>query len=158
MTATNQLPAGTWTLNPSATTITVSAKKLGIFTIPATLTVVSGTIDIGDDHQVTNVDIVADAGSYTSKSDKRNEHVIGADFLDAGAHPTIADSAGVRERRDRTRCGGSRLGARREADHLSRGLRRGEDGRVWGRYGSGECARADADRGDLDRRTGALPT
>ena len=86
---TTQLPTGTWTLDPSATTITVSAKKLGLFTIPATLTVISGTIDIDDDHQVTNVDIVADASSYASKNPKRNEHITGADFLNADAHPTI---------------------------------------------------------------------
>ena len=91
---TTELPTGTWTLDPSATTITVSAKKLGLFTIPATLTVVSGTIDIDDDHQVTNVDIVADASSYTSKNPKRNEHITGADFLDADAHPTIVFRAG----------------------------------------------------------------
>ena len=91
---TTQLPTGTWTLDPTATTITVSAKKLGLFTIPATLTVVSGTIDIDDDHQVTNVDIVADASSYTSRNPKRNEHVTGADFLDADAHPTIVFRAG----------------------------------------------------------------
>ena len=90
---TTQLPTGTWTLDPSATTITVSAKKLGLFIIPATLTVVSGRIDIGDDHQVTNVDIVADASSYTSKNPKRNEHITGADFLDADAHPTIVFQA-----------------------------------------------------------------
>ena len=91
---TTQLPAGTWTLDPEATTVTVSAKKLGLFTIPATLTVVSGTIEVGEDHEVTNVDIVADATSYTSKNAKRNEHVVGADFLDAGEHPTIVFRSG----------------------------------------------------------------
>ena len=94
MTTTTQLPTGTWTLDPSATTITVAARKLGLFTVPATLTVVSGTIDIDDDHQVTNVDIVADASSYTSRNPKRNEHITGADFLDADAHPTIAFRTG----------------------------------------------------------------
>ena len=94
MNTTTQLPTGTWTLDPAATTIIVSAKKLGVFTIPATLTVVSGTIDIGDDHQVTNVDIVADASSYTSKNPKRNEHITSADFLDADAHPTIVFRSG----------------------------------------------------------------
>ena len=94
MTTTTQLPTGTWTLDPSATTVTVSARKLGLLTIPATLTIVSGTIDIGDDHRVTNVEIIVDASSYTSKNTKRNEHVIGADFLDADAHPTIVFRSG----------------------------------------------------------------
>lgn len=80
---------GTWTLDPSATTIVVTAKKLGLFTIPASLNVVSGTIEIGADHQVTSVEIVADAASYASKNAKRNEHIVGSDFLDAETHPTI---------------------------------------------------------------------
>ncbi len=88
------LPSGTWTLDPSATTVTVSATKLGVFTIPATLTVVSGTIEIDDDHRVTGVDIAVDAASYASKNPKRNEHVRGADFLDADNHPTIAFETG----------------------------------------------------------------
>ena len=93
-TTTTQLPTGTWTLDPTATTVTVFAKKLGLFTIPATLTVVSGSIEIGDDHQVTNVEVIADASSYASKNAKRNEHVTSPDFLDAEAHPTVAFRAG----------------------------------------------------------------
>ncbi len=89
MSAAANLPAGAWTLDPAATTVTVSVKKLGIFTIPATLTVTSGTIDIDENHTVASVHIVADASSYRSKNDKRNEHVVGADFLDAEAHGTI---------------------------------------------------------------------
>ncbi len=89
MTTTTTLPTGTWQLDPAATTVTVSATKLGLFTIPATLTVTSGTIEIGDGQQVDNVEIVVDAGSYASKNNKRNEHVVNADFLDADTHPSI---------------------------------------------------------------------
>jgi polyisoprenoid-binding protein YceI len=67
--------------------------SVGVFTIPANLTVVSGTIDIGDDHRVANVDIVADAASYASKNSKRDAHITGADFLDADAHPTLVFQA-----------------------------------------------------------------
>ena len=83
-----QLPSGTWQLDTSATTVTVSVKKLGFFAVPATLDVSSGSIEIDDDHQVTNVDIVVDASSYASKNAKRNEHVLGPDFLDTKNHPT----------------------------------------------------------------------
>ena len=83
------LPTGTWRLDPAQTTITVTAKKLGFFTVPATLAVSSGTIEIDADHQVTAVDVVADASSYTSKNAKRNEHVVSADFLDAATHPEL---------------------------------------------------------------------
>jgi polyisoprenoid-binding protein YceI len=84
-----KLPSGTWQLDTSASTVTVSVKKMGLFTVPATLTVTSGTIEIDDNNQVTNVEIIADASSYTSKNGKRNGHVLGSDFLDAENHPTI---------------------------------------------------------------------
>ncbi|MFT6290616.1 MAG: polyisoprenoid-binding protein YceI [Ilumatobacter sp.] len=95
------LPTGTWQLDTDATAITVSVKKLGLITVPATLTVTSGTIEIDDRHQVSNIEIVADASSYVSKNAKRDEHVHGADFLDVSQHPailfhaaTVADKAG----------------------------------------------------------------
>ncbi|MEM7287174.1 MAG: YceI family protein [Actinomycetota bacterium] len=100
MTSTRPAP-GTWALDPSATTVVVSARKLGLFTIPATLNVVSGTIEVGEDHEITSVEVVADASSYASKNAKRNEHVISPDFLDAGAHPTIVfRSEGVADATD----------------------------------------------------------
>lgn len=87
------LPVGTWRLDPDQTTITVTAKKLGVFTVPATLTTSGGTIEIGSDHQVTRVEVVADAGSYTSRNAKRNDHIRGADFLDADNHPDLVFTA-----------------------------------------------------------------
>lgn len=90
MNSSAALPTGTWQLDADATTITVSVKSLGVITVPATLTVRSGAIEIDDRHQVGNVDIVADASSYTSKNAKRNEHVRGTDFLDATEHPNIS--------------------------------------------------------------------
>ena len=89
MTTSTALPAGKWQLDTAATTVTVSVRKLAMFDVAATLAVRSGTIEIDENHQVTSVDIVADAGSYTSKNAKRNEHVIGKDFLDAESHPDI---------------------------------------------------------------------
>lgn len=87
------LPAGTWRLDPDRTTITVTATKLGVFTVPATLTMSAGTIEIGSEHQVACVEVVADAGSYTSRNAKRNDHIRGADFLDADNHPDLLFTA-----------------------------------------------------------------
>ena len=91
--ATDALPTGTWRLDPDRTTITVTAKKLGLFTVPATLTMSAGTIEIGSEHQVARVEVVADAGSYTSRNAKRNDHIRGADFLDADNHPDLVFTA-----------------------------------------------------------------
>lgn len=94
MTTTTTLPTGTWQLDTSATTVTVTAKKLKVITVPAALTVTGGTIEIDDDHQVVDVRIEADAASYASKNPKRNAHVVSEDFLDAASHPTISFNAG----------------------------------------------------------------
>jgi len=95
MTMTTTLPTGIWQLDTSATTITVAVRKMGMFTVPATLAATSGTIEIDENHQVVNVDVIADASSYTSKNAKRNEHVLGNDILDAATHPTISFGAGA---------------------------------------------------------------
>ncbi len=95
------LPVGTWRLDPSRTTITVTATKLGVFSVPATLAVSTGTIQIDRDHRVVAVDVTADAGSYTSRNAKRNDHVRSADFLDAASHPDLAFHAESVDRTDR---------------------------------------------------------
>lgn len=87
------LPTGTWRLDPAQTTIDVAAKKLGFFTVRATLTLTAGTIEIDAHHQVTSVDVVADASSYTSANAKRNDHIRSADFLDADNHPELVFGA-----------------------------------------------------------------
>ena len=91
--AVSALPTGTWRLDPDRTTVTVTAKKLGVFTIPATLTVSAGTIEIDADRQVSRVEVSLDAGSYTSGVDKRNDHIRSADFLDADHHPHLVFTA-----------------------------------------------------------------
>ena len=92
---TAALPTGTWQLDTAATSVTVAVRKLGLFTIPADLAVTSGTIEIDGNHELVNVEIVADAASYTSKNAKRNEHVFSEDFLDASNHPTISFRTGA---------------------------------------------------------------
>ncbi len=83
-----EVSTGTWLLDTSATTLTVSAKHMLAFTVPATLTLTSGSIEIADGEVVT-VNVTLDASSYTSKMAKRNEHVVSPDFLDAAKYPTI---------------------------------------------------------------------
>ena len=67
----------------------MTARKLGLFDVPATLQVTSSSIEINDDHEVTSVEVVADAASYTSANNKRNSHIRSKDFLYAEAHPSI---------------------------------------------------------------------
>ncbi len=83
-----ELPTGTWVLDTSATTLAVSTKMMLAFTVPATLTVTSASIEIAEG-QVVTVEVTVDASSYTSKMAKRNKHVVSPDFLDAAKYPEI---------------------------------------------------------------------
>lgn len=89
----SKLPIGNWSIDTSATLVTVTVKKLGVITVRATLDVVSGSIEIDNDHEVSSVEIVADATSYASPNAKRNQHVVSDDFLDAETYPTISMKA-----------------------------------------------------------------
>lgn len=90
MNSTNQLATGSWQLDPLATTVTVSATKLGFYDVPATLDVTSGVVEIDDNHQVTKVEVVVDAASYTSKTGMRNRHIVSKDFLNGARHHSIS--------------------------------------------------------------------
>ncbi len=87
------LPTGTWQLDPGATDIKVTAKKLGFFSVTASLDLTGGRVIVSDDHAVTLVEAEVDAGSYRSANDKRNEHVVSDDFLDAETHRSIGFAA-----------------------------------------------------------------
>ncbi len=86
---TTQLPPGTWYVSPSTTEVTLTATKLGLFTVPAEFAVDAGQIEVGAGNTITSVELSIDAGTYSSANPKRNEHVVGADFLDATAYPKI---------------------------------------------------------------------
>ena len=92
------LPTGTWRIDPTGTSGTVHAKKLGLFTIPAALDVTDGQIEIDTDGSVTSAAVTIDAGSYASKNDKRNEHIHSADFLDVDDHPILDFSSDAIEK------------------------------------------------------------
>ncbi len=89
---TTTLPNGTWAIDPTATTVTVTVKKMKAITVPATLTVLNGSIAVVDG-AVSAVEVSVDAASYTSPNSKRNDHVVSADFVNAAEHPTISFSA-----------------------------------------------------------------
>jgi len=85
----DQFTTGTWRLDPDRTTITATATKLGFYSVPATLHLTEGTIEVDDNQRVTSVAVTADANSYTSKSSTRDRHVRGAKFLDSNSYPEL---------------------------------------------------------------------
>lgn len=88
-----ELATGSWTIDASRTVITATAKMMSAASVPATFTVVSGTISVTDG-QLSSVEVVADAKSYTSSIGKRNKDVTSQKgLLDANNYPTITFTA-----------------------------------------------------------------
>ena len=86
------LPTGIWKLDPATTTIATSLKKLGLFTVRADLAVADSTITMATNDEGDlggSVKIVVDATSFNSGMEKRDQHVLAADFLDVQSHPTF---------------------------------------------------------------------
>ena len=89
MTSQAILDEGRWNVDPSQTTITVSAKKFGFLTVDGTLEVSAGLIEIDSNNQVTAVEITASSDTYNSANKKRDLHIKDRDFLDAATYPSI---------------------------------------------------------------------
>ena len=79
---------GSWTLDPSRTTVTFTTKAMWVLPVHATAKVTEGSGIVGDDGSVTGT-LVVDAGSIDTKNKKRDEHLRTADFFEVTAYPTI---------------------------------------------------------------------
>ncbi|MEU2003144.1 YceI family protein [Rhodococcus sp. NPDC019627] len=84
--------AGSWTLEPSRTSITFHTKGLWIFGVTGSFHAVEGTATVGDDGGITGR-LVVDATSLNTKNGKRDEHLRSADFFDVEKYPTIVFTA-----------------------------------------------------------------
>ena len=80
-----------WALDPHHTSVAFSAKHLGVATVRGRFTSVTGEIDLDntDDPTTGRGTITIDAKSIDTGSEMRDNHLRGADFLDADNHPTI---------------------------------------------------------------------
>jgi polyisoprenoid-binding protein YceI len=81
--------AGTWTLDPDASTITTATKHMwGLITVRGTFTKATGSATVAADGTVT-ARLEVDASSIDTKHKKRDEHLRSDDFFDAENHPAI---------------------------------------------------------------------
>jgi polyisoprenoid-binding protein YceI len=78
--------AGTWTLDPSATTIELRTKAMwGLTKVKGTFKVVEGSGTVSDDG-VVNGTLSIDASSVDTGSKKRDDHLRSADFFEVDKH------------------------------------------------------------------------
>ena len=81
--------AGTWTLDPAASSITVAVKHFwGLVTVRGTFTSATGHADINADGTIT-ASLEVDAASINTKINKRDQHLRSDEFFNVENHPTI---------------------------------------------------------------------
>ncbi len=84
---------GTWSLDPTATTVQLHTKALwGLAKVTGTLKVVEGSGTVGADGQVAGR-LVLDAGSIDTRNHRRDEHLRSADFFEVDQYPSITYTA-----------------------------------------------------------------
>src|SRR5689334_13233732 len=81
--------AGTFTLDAAHTTVGFVARHLMVSKVRGSFTDVAGTITIADAPLDSSVDVIIGAGSITTGSPDRDQHLRSGDFLDLENHPEI---------------------------------------------------------------------
>jgi polyisoprenoid-binding protein YceI len=94
-TSATLIPAGSWSIDPSHSSVEFEVRHLGLATVKGRAPVVSGTIEGGDQPSIVGT---VDVASLTTFDDTRDEHLRSPDFFDAARHPTLSfESNDVRQ-------------------------------------------------------------
>lgn len=92
-TTTTPLATGTWTIDPSHSTVGFVVRHLGFSKVRGVFTAVEGSIEVADDLTASTAQATIQAASFDSGDAGRDEHVRSADFLDAEQFPTLTFAA-----------------------------------------------------------------
>jgi polyisoprenoid-binding protein YceI len=88
--STLTLPAtGTWTIDPTHTTVGFSARHLMAAKVRGSFKAFSGSISIADSPESSSVAVSIDAASIDTGVEDRDNHLRSADFLDVESFPTL---------------------------------------------------------------------
>ena len=82
-------PAGTWTIDPGHSSITITARHLMVSKVRGNLTDFEGTIQVGERPEESSVEVSIDAASVNTSNPQRDEHMRSPDFLDVESFPKI---------------------------------------------------------------------
>jgi polyisoprenoid-binding protein YceI len=81
--------AGTWTIDPTHTTIAAVARHLMVTKVRGHFSSFSGTINVADKPEESSVELTMDAASISTGTDDRDNHLKSPDFLDVENYPTL---------------------------------------------------------------------
>jgi len=95
------LAIGTWTIDPSHSTVGFVARHLMVAKVRGHFTEFAGTITIADDRLQSAVEATVQIASIQTNDSGRDGHLLSPDFLDAAQFPTMAlRSTGISVSRD----------------------------------------------------------
>lgn len=80
--------AGTWALDPAATTVAFTTKAMWVLPVKATVKATSGSATVTADGDISGT-FVLDAASFDTGMKKRDVHLQSADFFDVAKFPTM---------------------------------------------------------------------
>jgi polyisoprenoid-binding protein YceI len=86
---TPQIPAGTWTIDPSHSEVGFSVRHLMVSKVKGTFETFGGTITVGADPLQSSVEADVDLSSINTRDANRDNHLRSADFFEVETHPTL---------------------------------------------------------------------
>ena len=89
MASINELPAGTWTVDPSHTEVGFTARHLMVTKVRGQFKDVEGTVDVGQPFTASSVRATVQLASVDTGSADRDAHLKGADFFDVENNPVM---------------------------------------------------------------------
>jgi polyisoprenoid-binding protein YceI len=90
MASIHDLPAGTWTVDPSHSELGFVARHLMVTKVRGQFKEFEGTVKVGDAITDSQVTAVAQLGSVDTGSADRDAHLRSADFFDVENNPTMS--------------------------------------------------------------------
>jgi polyisoprenoid-binding protein YceI len=81
--------AGTWTIDPSHSTVGFSVRHLGLAKVRGTFQDFTGDIVIAEDPTASSVAVEVQVASIDTRDAGRDEHLRNNDFFDVPVHPTM---------------------------------------------------------------------
>jgi polyisoprenoid-binding protein YceI len=87
---TTAVPTGTYTVDPTHSSVEFAVKHLGIATVRGTFASFEGTLELGEDLSQATAAGVVEVATLDTKEPTRDGHLRSADFFEAERYPQIA--------------------------------------------------------------------